>query len=214
MRRARSDSPRTGAFQEEWDAMLRSHGGRTGVRSLACRQVPARGTGGEKNGFPSLVDLRYTSPTALWRVVRVAEGARLEIVYTPKAYPGFKSQTLRQNSHGVPRDAVSPYGGVAEWSNAAVSKTVYPPCGYEGSNPSPSAIVCQVRGCGLFMFHIRLDCHSLTHYQVVNFPLIGQWGSPYHRAHSLRGRTAQMTKGAFHATERRVFLLCLGPPQA
>ena len=30
------------------------------------------------------------------RVVRVAEGARLEIVYTPKAYPGFKSQTLRQ----------------------------------------------------------------------------------------------------------------------
>ena len=25
----------------------------------------------------------------------MAEGARLEIVYTPKAYPGFKSQTLR-----------------------------------------------------------------------------------------------------------------------
>lgn len=72
----------------------------------------------------------------------MVEGARLEIVYTPKAYPGFKSQTLRQSLprrplEGTPRH---PYGGVAERLNAAVSKTVYPFAGYEGSNPSPSAM--------------------------------------------------------------------------
>ena len=74
----------------------------------------------------------------------MAEGARLEIVYTPKAYPGFKSQTLRQNSPVAPSGATFrypiPHGGVAEWLNAAVSKTVYPLRGYEGSNPSSSAI--------------------------------------------------------------------------
>ena len=39
-----------------------------------------------------------SSPTCgaiLWRAVRVAEGARLEIVYTLTAYQGFKSLALR-----------------------------------------------------------------------------------------------------------------------
>ena len=72
----------------------------------------------------------------------MAEGARLEIVYTPKAYPGFKSQTLRQNFQVAPGRAPLSItlGGVAERLNAAVSKTVYPFWGYEGSNPSPSAM--------------------------------------------------------------------------
>ena len=35
-------------------------------------------------------------------------------------------------------------GGVAEWLNAAVSKTVYGYSPYEGSNPSSSAIICSV----------------------------------------------------------------------
>lgn len=35
----------------------------------------------------------------------MAEGARLEIVYTPKAYPGFKSQTLRQQASVAPSGA-------------------------------------------------------------------------------------------------------------
>ena len=36
-------------------------------------------------------------------------------------------------------DAMSSCGGVAEWLNAAVSKTVYGYSPYEGSNPSSSA---------------------------------------------------------------------------
>ena len=99
----------------------------------------------------------------------LAEGARLEIVYAPKAYLGFESPSLRQNSlrrsserrfcfkhekrflivfgfrtrcvsretlvrffrtchYALLRmaDAVPSCGGVAEWLNAAVSKTVSP----------------------------------------------------------------------------------------
>ena len=61
----------------------------------------------------------------------LAEGARLEIVYAPKAHPGFESPTLRQNFHTAPYHSLTigrraPYGGVAEWLNAAVSKTVWP----------------------------------------------------------------------------------------
>jgi hypothetical protein len=32
---------------------------------------------------------------ALWRLVRVVEGARLESVYTSKGYRGFESLSLR-----------------------------------------------------------------------------------------------------------------------
>ena len=70
----------------------------------------------------------------------LAEGARLEIVYAPKAHPGFESPTLRQSFPRRLRAPRSPKGGVAERLNAAVSKTVYPFWGYEGSNPSPSAM--------------------------------------------------------------------------
>ena len=59
-------------------------------------------------------------------------------VGAPKASPGFKSLTLRQSFHGAYGRRFT-LGGVAEWSNAAVSKTVYPFLGYEGSNPSSSA---------------------------------------------------------------------------
>ncbi len=48
----------------------------------------------------------------------LAEGARLEIVYTPKGYPGFKSLSLR-HFYAI-------CGEVAERLNAAVSKTVLP----------------------------------------------------------------------------------------
>ncbi len=33
-----------------------------------------------------------------WRDARVVEEARLESVYTPKAYPGFESRSLRLNT--------------------------------------------------------------------------------------------------------------------
>jgi hypothetical protein len=33
-----------------------------------------------------------------WRDGRVVEGARLESVYTSKGYPGFESQSLRQEN--------------------------------------------------------------------------------------------------------------------
>ena len=49
----------------------------------------------------------------------LAEGARLEIVYTPKGYPGFKSPSLRHFFATI-------FGGVSERLNAAVSKTVSP----------------------------------------------------------------------------------------
>ena len=35
--------------------------------------------------------------TRFWRDARVAEEARLESVYTSKAYPGFESPSLRRN---------------------------------------------------------------------------------------------------------------------
>ncbi len=38
----------------------------------------------------------YFRPLKNWRVVRVAEGARLESVYMPKVYREFESLTLRQ----------------------------------------------------------------------------------------------------------------------
>ncbi len=66
----------------------------------------------------------------------MAEEARLESVYTPKAYPEFESRSLRKialQSRG------SFAGEVAEWSIAALLKTVE---GHTsgGSNPSLSAI--------------------------------------------------------------------------
>ena len=66
----------------------------------------------------------------------LAEGARLEIVYAPKGYLGFESPSLRQTYPAslfqarfdmAPLEAAHrPCGGVAEWLNAAVSKTVSP----------------------------------------------------------------------------------------
>ena len=80
---------------------------------------------------------RNARATMLWRVVRVAEGARLEIVYTSKAYPGFKSRTLRHYIWRQDSCAAMCPGGVAEWSNAAVSKTVYPVRGTRVRIPPP-----------------------------------------------------------------------------
>ena len=73
----------------------------------------------------------------------LAEGARLEIVYAPKAYLGFESPSLRhvltsspssyrgifyksKVLHFVAPTLTTEYGGMAEWLNAAVSKTVLP----------------------------------------------------------------------------------------
>ena len=36
-----------------------------------------------------------------WRDARVVEEARLESVYTPKAYPGFESLSLRRIENGT-----------------------------------------------------------------------------------------------------------------
>ena len=55
--------------------------------------------------------------TGCGEMSELAEGARLEIVYTPKGYPGFKSPSLRH---------LATFGEVAERLNAAVSKTVLP----------------------------------------------------------------------------------------
>ena len=76
----------------------------------------------------------------------LAEGARLEIVYAPKAHPGFESPTLRQNYHTVPTlhhwapctlrrgGRVVECGGLE--NRLALS-------GHEGSNPSSSAMNIQ-----------------------------------------------------------------------
>ena len=64
---------------------------------------------------------RFTSveQTLCGEMSELAEGARLEIVYAPKAYPGFESLPLRHFLSFKP-------GEVAERLNAAVSKTVMP----------------------------------------------------------------------------------------
>ena len=82
----------------------------------------------------------YSPMRCYGELSELAEGARLEIVYAPKAHPGFESPTLRQSFPRRPMAPLSPFGGVAEWLNAAVSKTVWPFSGHEGSNPSSSAI--------------------------------------------------------------------------
>ena len=79
----------------------------------------------------------------------MAEGARLEIVYTPKAYPGFKSQTLRQNySSGACgrhfRIALRRGGRVVECGGLENRFARNP--GNEGSNPSSSASFLLERG--------------------------------------------------------------------
>ena len=71
-----------------------------------------------------------------WSDARVAEEARLESVYTPKAYPEFESRSLRK----LPMEARHIFfGEMAEWSIAAVLKTVEGNTS-GGSNPSLSAI--------------------------------------------------------------------------
>ena len=83
----------------------------------------------------------------IWRsgeMSELAEGARLEIVYAPKAYLGFESPSLRHlftpspslhagdffiGAGAAPSTkmrSTTEYGGMAEWLNAAVSKTVLP----------------------------------------------------------------------------------------
>ena len=66
----------------------------------------------------------------------------MEIVYAPKAHPGFESPTLRQN---FPR---RPYGAAfALWRGGRVVEcggleNRLALLGHEGSNPSSSAIIC------------------------------------------------------------------------
>ncbi len=47
--------------------------------------------------YRTAIDLVFSS---YGEVSELAEGARLEIVYAPKAYPGFKSLPLRQKRRG------------------------------------------------------------------------------------------------------------------
>ncbi len=81
-------------------------------------------------------------------VSELAEGARLEIVYASKGYPGFESPPLRQ---------IFALGGVAEWSKAAVSKTVIPafPVSRVRIPTPPPDLVFQNR-CAFKL--IRLSC--------------------------------------------------------
>ena len=80
----------------------------------------------------------------IWRsgeMSELAEGARLEIVCAPKAYLGFESPSLRHLFTQCATRRIfckawalrvktkcrtTEYGGMAEWLNAAVSKTVLP----------------------------------------------------------------------------------------
>ncbi len=71
----------------------------------------------------------------LWSDARVAEEARLESVCAPKAYREFESRSLRN----IPvRKCIIFFGEMAEWSIAAVLKTVEGQTS-GGSNPSLSA---------------------------------------------------------------------------
>ncbi len=78
----------------------------------------------------------------------------MEIVYAPKAYLGFESPSLRQiNLSAVSHGAFSydllgrTLGGVAEWLNAAVSKTVWPATRVTGVRipPPPPGYKLQAR---------------------------------------------------------------------
>ena len=133
---------------------------------------------------------------ALWRsgeMSELAEGARLEIVYAPKAYPGFESPSLRHENliqspvsspfdrlrnrfagqlpklvHGRWRKPCGhiPCGGVAEWLNAAVSKNRFTRNpGNEGSNPSSSASAKhEVRRLSVWPFRFWYICwHAKRH---------------------------------------------------
>ena len=66
----------------------------------------------------------------------LAEGARLEIVYTPKAYPGFKSPSLRHLSWF---DITSRRGGRAVECGGLENRFTGNP-GNQGSNPCLSAM--------------------------------------------------------------------------
>ena len=90
----------------------------------------------------------------------LAEGARLEIVYTSKAYLGFESPSLRQNNeraharYAYGADAPHPMrrgGRVVECGGLENRFTRNP--GDEGSNPSSSASLNQTPGTpGVFHF--------------------------------------------------------------
>ena len=76
----------------------------------------------------------------------LAEGARLEIVYTPKAYPGFKSPSLRHLSQF---HITLWRGGRAVECGGLENRFTGQP-GNQGSNPCPSAISTSAPAMGLF----------------------------------------------------------------
>ena len=95
----------------------------------------------------------------------LAEGARLEIVYTSKAYLGFESPSLRQNNerayaryaYGAHAPHPTRRGGrVVECGGLENRFTRNP--GDEGSNPSSSASQNQTPGTP-GVFHFPPPCH-------------------------------------------------------
>ena len=82
----------------------------------------------------------------------LAEGARLEIVYTPKAYPGFKSPSLRHLSRF---EITSRRGGRAVECGGLENRFTGEP-GNQGSNPCLSAIASQRPNSGRFSLFERL----------------------------------------------------------
>ena len=72
----------------------------------------------------------------------LAEGARLEIVYAPKAYLGFESPSLRQKLQKPPFSRGLFFtlrrGGRVVECGGLENRLARDP-GYEGSNPSSSA---------------------------------------------------------------------------
>ena len=78
----------------------------------------------------------------------LAEGARLEIVYTPKAYPGFKSPSLR---HFNQFDFTSRRGGRAVECGGLENRFTGEP-GNQGSNPCLSAMRVHAPTRGVFHF--------------------------------------------------------------
>ena len=83
----------------------------------------------------------------------LAEGARLEIVYTSKGYPGFKSPSLRHFSATLRR------GGRAVECGGLENRFTGEP-GNQGSNPCLSAIWISNRPVGRFFIRTLRDAQA------------------------------------------------------
>ncbi len=146
MRRSRSSSrTATTGFRASIEQAVASNAHRTsGIGGIGvCRQGLSRESRSLFAVKPCAI-LRSCfvgKPLRCGEMSELAEGARLEIVYAPKAYPGFESPSLRQRkTRGKPALSIEEHAGTRRDSGPRGENS---PAGC--SRPSPEGEALRIR---------------------------------------------------------------------